>query len=70
MWTKINQVYATPHSQNVWAFAAATNKWHQVAKTSVDGSTNVFLLLATAQGSGKQVYLITDANSAITGAYL
>jgi hypothetical protein len=70
MWTKITQVYTTPHAQNCWAYADVTKKWHKVANTSTDGTSNVFLLLATAQASGRQAYLVTDSAGTVTGAYL
>lgn len=70
MWTLIKLVYTTPDSRNCWAFAAATNKWHKVAVTSTDGATNVFLILTTAQSTGKQAYLVLDSAGTISAAYL
>ena len=54
MWTKINQVYASPHQMNAWAHLVGTNKWHKVKPIATDGVTNTFLILATAKGADRQ----------------
>ncbi len=69
MWTLIKLAYTTPDTRNCWAFAVATNKWHKVAATSSDGVSNVFLILTTAQATGKSAYLALDSAGAITAAY-
>lgn len=69
MWTKINQVYATRDSQNAWAHLVGTNKWHRIQTGSADGVTNVFVLLTTAKGADRQVYVVI-AGDLITGAYM
>jgi hypothetical protein len=70
MWTKINQVYASPQSQNAWAHLVGTNKWHKILTGASDGVTNVFLILGAAKASDRQVYAVIDANGMITAAYM
>jgi hypothetical protein len=71
MWTTINQVYSTHHSQNAWAHLAANNTgWRKIAPNATDGVTNIHLMLASAKASGKQAYVVIDAGTnMITGAY-
>ncbi len=70
MCTNINQVYATRDSQNAWAYLAATNKWHKILTGATDGVTNVHLLLTAAKANNRQAYVVLDASSNITAAYL
>lgn len=70
MWTTINQVYSTHHSQNAWAHLAGTNAWHKILTGANDGVTNVFVLLSTAKGNSLQVYVVLDANKNITAVYM
>jgi hypothetical protein len=69
MWMNINQTYATPHSMN--AFAHLPNQgWRRVKRTSSDGVTNTFLLLALAKATAKQAHVTTDSTNEITAVYL
>jgi len=70
MWTKINQVYSSPHSMNAWAHLVGTNKWHKIKPIAADGVTNTFLILTTAKGADRQVYVVIDAASEITAVYM
>ena len=70
MWTNINQVYTSRHSQNCWAHLAATNQWSKVLTGATDGVTNVFLLLCAAKANSKQVYVALDGSNNITAAYM
>jgi uncharacterized protein YbjT (DUF2867 family) len=70
MWTKINQVYSSPHSQNAWAHLVGTNKWHKILTGAADGVTNVFLILSTAKANDRQVYVTFDSPQNITAAYM
>jgi uncharacterized protein YbjT (DUF2867 family) len=70
MWTKINQVYCSRDSQNAWAHLVATNAWHRALPGAADGVTNVFVILTTAKGNDRQVYVVLDANKNITQAYM
>jgi hypothetical protein len=71
MWTKINQVYASPHQMNAWAHLVGTNKWHKVKPIATDGVTNTFLILATAKGADRQVYVGIEAGTdLLTAVYM
>jgi hypothetical protein len=70
MWTKINQIYCSRDSQNAWAHLVATNAWHKILTGAADGVTNVHVLLTTAKGNDRQVYVVLDANKNITQAYM
>jgi len=70
MWTKINLVFSTPHSQNCYAHLVKTNKWHKVLTGAADGVTNVYLLLCAAKSNDKQVYVALDGSGNITAIYL
>ena len=70
MWTKINQVYSTPHAKNAWAHLVGTNKWHKVKPIASDGVTNTILILATAKGADRQVYVATESSGNITAVYM
>lgn len=70
MWTKINQVYATPNQMNAWAHLVGTNKWHKIKAIAAEGVTNTFLILTTAKGSDRQVYVTTENGADITGVYM
>jgi uncharacterized protein YbjT (DUF2867 family) len=70
MWTVINQVFASRDGQNAWAHLAMDNAWHKILPGAADGVTNVFLILTTAKGNNKQVYIVLDASKNITAAYM
>lgn len=70
MWTTVNQVFATHHSQNAWASLASDGTWHKVLPNATDGVTNVHLLLAMAKANDKQVFVVLDAAKNITQVYL
>ena len=71
MWTKINQVYASPHQMNAWAHLVGTNKWHKVKPIATDGVTNTFLILATAKRADRQVYVGIEAGTdLLTAVYM
>jgi len=70
MWTLINQIFTTHHSQNAWAHLAVDGAWHKILPNAADGVTNVHLVLATAKANGKQVYVVLDAANNITQVYL
>jgi hypothetical protein len=70
MWTLINQVYCSRDGQNAWAHLPLDNAWHKILPGAADGVTNVFLILTTAKGNNRQVYIVLDANKNITAAYM
>lgn len=70
MWTNINQIYTSHHSQNAWAHLAGTNAWHRIGTNTTDGVTNVHLVLTAAKANAKQAYVVFDANKNITAAYM
>ena len=70
MWTNVNQVYSTHHSQNAWAHLAGTNAWHRILTGAADGVTNVHLVLSAAKANNRQVYVVLDANKNITAVYM
>jgi hypothetical protein len=70
MWTNINQIYTSHHSQNAWAHLAGTNAWHRIAPAAADGVTNVHLVLTAAKANGKQAYVVFDGAKNITAAYM
>ncbi len=70
MWTNINQIYTTNHSQNAWAHLAGTNAWHKVLTGAADGVTNVYVVLASARANNRQVYVGFDANKNIIAVYM
>lgn len=70
MWTLINQIFTSHHSQNAWAHLAVDGAWHKVLPNAADGVTNVQLVLATAKANDKQVYVVLDAAQNITQVYL
>jgi hypothetical protein len=64
MWTHIDMVYSSSDSQNAWAALAATNAWHRIVG-SVDGVTNVHLILTAARANNRQAYVVRDRNNII-----
>ncbi len=66
---RILMVYATPHSQNVWAYIE-TIGWRKVQMLSTDGSTNMFILLTAARASGIAVSGTLTAAGEISVLYL
>jgi hypothetical protein len=70
MWTKINQVFTSRDGQNAWAHLVMDNAWHKVLTGAADGVTNVFLVLTTAKGNDRQVYVVLDASKNITQVYM
>jgi hypothetical protein len=70
MWTVINQIFTSHHSQNAWAHLAADGAWHKILPNAPDGVTNVHLVFAVAKANNKQVYVVLDAAKNITQVYL
>ncbi len=70
MWTTINQIFTTHQSQNAWAHLASDNAWHKVAPNTVDGVTNVHLLLSIARANGKQANVELDDAKNIIRVYV
>jgi hypothetical protein len=70
MWTTINQIFASHHSQNAWAHLATTAAWHKILPNATDGTTNVHLVLTAAKANDKQAYVVLDGGDNITQAYL
>ena len=70
MWTNINQLFTSNDSQNAWANLASDGAWHKILPGATDGVTNVFLLLSTAEGNSRQVYIVLDGSGNITQAYM
>jgi hypothetical protein len=70
MWTNINQIYASHHSQNAYAHLAGTNAWHRILPQAADGVTNVHVLLTAARANNRQAYVVFDASKNITAAYV
>lgn len=70
MWTTINQVYTSRDGQNGWAHLAMDNAWHKILTGAADGVTNVFMVLTTAKGNSRQVYVVLDASNNITQVYM
>ncbi|MFN8048831.1 MAG: hypothetical protein U0P48_09690 [Ancrocorticia sp.] len=70
MWTTVNQIFTTHHSQNAWAHLASDNAWHKVLPNAADGVTNVHLLLSMAKANGKQAYVVLDNAKNITQVYV
>ncbi|MFJ2620816.1 hypothetical protein [Glutamicibacter sp. NPDC087344] len=70
MWTTINQIFTSNHSQNAWAHLASDNAWHKVLTGAADGVSNVHVVLSVAKATGKQVYIVLDAAKNITQVYL
>lgn len=70
MWTKINQVYTSNNAQNGWAHLVGTNAWHKILTGAADGVTNIFVLLTTAKGNDRQVYVVFDASKNIKEVYM
>lgn len=58
---KVLQVYATPHSQNVWAYIESAG-WRKMDALSVDGVTSMFEAMVYARSSGKTITAQADAN--------
>ena len=56
---------------NAWAHLVGTNKWHKVKPIATDGVTNTFLILATAKGADRQVYVGIEAGTdLLTAVYM
>ena len=69
MWITINQVFARAGAQDCWAhLAGSINNWRRVKPGAADGVTNVFVLLASAKASNKQVYVVLSGDQ-IAEAY-
>lgn len=69
----VNLTYVSNDSQNAWAYlsgAGIAAGWRKIKTGAADGVTNVFILLNTAQSSGKKVIVDIDATNLITYAYL
>ncbi|USX24710.1 hypothetical protein NHH73_19070 [Oxalobacteraceae bacterium OTU3CINTB1] len=48
------QTYTSPHSMNAWGLLS-TQPYRKVQPISVDGATNMFVILCTARASGRTV---------------
>lgn len=70
MWTVINQIFTSHHSQNAWAHLASDGAWHKVLPNATDGVTNVHLLLSIAKANAKQAFVVLDGAGNITQAYV
>lgn len=66
---KILQVYASPHSRNVWGYIDGIG-WRKVQSLSNDGSTNMFAILVAARNSGVAVRGTLTAANEISILYL
>lgn len=64
----LDRVYATPHSQNAWAYLNGVG-WRKIQALSPDGVTNVFVMCCQARVSGKVIDLQATATDILT-AYL
>lgn len=51
---QVTATFTSPHSMNVWAYLAA-GPWRQVQRISVDGTTNMCVLLNAAKAGGRPV---------------
>lgn len=58
---KVLQVYATPHSQNAWAFIESAG-WRKMEPLSVPGVTAMFEAMVHARSSGKTITAQADAS--------
>ncbi|MBR9876368.1 peptidase M6 [Vibrio sp. J1-1] len=66
---KILRTYSTPHSKNVWGYID-TIGWRKIKPSNNDSSTNMFMMLNAAKGSGKTVSgTIEDSTNQITILY-
>jgi immune inhibitor A len=69
--TTIGRIYATPHSQNCWAWLNAIGAWRKIKPLSADGVTDVHMALTAARDSGKAVDVATDdTDNTIINVYL
>lgn len=53
--------YSSPHSMNAWAYIQDLG-WRKVQPLTADGVTNMFVLLAEAQASGRNVHVYADGS--------
>lgn len=51
---EVVQTFTSPHSMNAWGLVAA-HPWRKVQPISTDGTTNMFMILCAAKGSGRTV---------------
>jgi immune inhibitor A len=68
--TTIGRVYATPHSQNCWAYLNAIGAWRKIKPTSTDGHTNTNVALAAARATNATVSVDVDSANEIVNVYL
>lgn len=66
----LGRVYATPHSQNCWAWVNSLNGWRKVKPLSTDGDTNTNVALSAARATGATVSLEIDSANEIVNIYL
>jgi len=69
----VNSTYVSSNSQNAWAYLSGTGitaGWRKIKTGAADGVTNVFILLCSAESSGRKVNVDIDASNLITFAYL
>lgn len=64
----LDRVFATPHSQNAWAYLNGVG-WRKIQPLSSDGVTNVFVMCCEARASNKAITLQATASEILT-AYL
>jgi hypothetical protein len=57
----VTQVYATPHSQNAWAYFQGLG-WRKIQTGSADGVTNMHILLTEARANNRPVTIYADGN--------
>lgn len=58
-------VYATPHSENAWAYLSGLG-WRKVDPNAPDGITNTFELLATSRAFDRKVHVRLDGGRIYT----
>lgn len=66
---KVLGTYASPHSKNAWANIEGLG-WKKVGQLSVDGATNLFVMVNAAKGNNKTVSGTLDAANQISLLYL
>jgi hypothetical protein len=57
----VSQTYATPHSQNAWAYFAGYG-WRKIQTGATDGVTNMLAIFAEAVANGRNVTVYADGD--------
>ena len=66
----VSMTYATPHSQNGWAFIDGVG-WKKVRTGAADGVTNSFIALNAAKANARPVSVFEDdGDHTLTTVYL